>query len=283
MRTELLRYLHSILFISALSAYGFAQGQDSISLKVRPVQCYGLRNGVIEVTEVFWGSAPYYFSLDGQNYSTRPVFDLLWAGEYILHVHDSTGYEREYPVLVTEPEELRVKLTVDDSSIVAGEWFHMKATVYPVGTALAAIDWRPPNLIMAPNQLTQLVRINDSTNFAIEIRNTAGCIARDNISVEVEKSNLYFPNVFDPNSNQDNYFTLFAGDGVDRIQYLQIFGRNGQLVFEKRNFMPNDPLSGWNGKWRGGLAPAGTYVWVAQVAFLGGKVQVYSGNVTLIN
>jgi hypothetical protein len=101
--------------------------------------------------------------------------------------------------------------------------------------------------------------------------------------VAVEQTNLYFPNAFSPDSNQDNYFTLHAGEGVERIVLLQVFNRGGNMVFEKRNFAPNDPQSGWNGKWQGRRAPTGVYPWVAQVQFLDGTKRRYSGGVTLIN
>lgn len=282
MRTVLLRF-HLLFIFLAPVVSTFAQSQDSIWFLVQPVQCFGLRNGEIKITEVLWGTSPYYFSLDGQSYSTRPVFDLLWAGEYNVYVRDSSGREEKYPVLVPEPPELKVSISVDDTSIVAGEWFHLKATVYPPGSVLTSIDWRPSDLITIPGQLNQLVRISDSTVFAIEIQNKNECIARDDIFIPVEKTNLYFPNCFDPNSNQNNYFTVFSGDGVARIDYLQVFSRTGQMMFERRSFFPNDPLSGWNGKYRGRLAPAGAYVWVAQIEYLNGTKQQYSGTVTLID
>ena len=255
---------------------------DSLHLTVKPVQCFGLRNGVIEISEIFGGKSPYYFSLDGKSYSTRPVFDLLWAGEYVLYVRDSTGCEQSYPVLVTQPEELRVQLSIDDPSVIAGTWAQVTATVYPPDTKLADISWRPPALFATPFQLVQSVRIMEDTDLAIEIRNEHGCIARDNLPVVVEQTNLYFPNVFDPGSKQDNYFTLHAGEGVSRIMQLQVFDRAGNLVFEKRDFQPNDPQSGWNGKWQGRQAPPGVYPWVAQVEFLDGNRKRFSGGVTLI-
>jgi len=255
---------------------------DSLHIHVQPVKCHGLRNGVIEISEVFGGKTPFYYSLDGKTYSTRPVFDLLWAGEYLLYVRDSTGCEQIYPVLVPEPEELQVKLSVNDSSVIAGTWVQVKATVYPPDTELEAISWRPPALFATQFQLLQNVRIVEDTDIAIEIRNLDGCIARDQLPVVVEQTNLYFPNVFDPGSNQDNYFTLHAGEGVSRIVLMQVFDRAGNLVFEKRNFQPNDPMSGWNGKWQGRLAPAGLYPWVAQIEFLDGNRKRYSGGVTLV-
>ncbi|TNE64498.1 MAG: hypothetical protein EP344_03685 [Bacteroidetes bacterium] len=283
MPTGILRYTFFLSFLLFTVPRLEAGCVDSIHIAVHPVKCHGLRNGIIEIAEVYGGVHPFYFSLDGQTYSTRPVFDLLWAGEYNLYVKDSTGCVVMYPVLVPEPEELRVKITVLDSAIIAGEWVQVKATVYPPDADLAYIEWRPSALFGSPNQLTQYIRLLEDTDLAITVRNTNGCIARDMVPVQVEKTNLYFPNVFSPGSTQDNYFTLFAGEGVSRVVSLQVFDRTGNMVYEGRDFLPNDPLQGWNGKWRGRRAPDGVYPWVALIEFLDGSRQRFSGNVTLIN
>lgn len=272
-----------LLLLLFVSYWGRANCIDTVILNVKPVQCFGLRNGEIEVTEVTGKNPPYYFSLDGQSYSTRPIFDLLWAGEYILYVKDATGCVEEYPVLVTQPEELRVDLDVNDSAIVAGELFQIKATVYPQTSMLKTIKWRPPGLFPVQHQLIQPVSIAEDTDFAIEVHDTNGCIARDNLFIAVEQANVFFPNVFNPNSNQNNYFTVFAGEGVECVFYLQVYSRGGQLVYENRNFQPNDPLTGWHGKWHNRLAPPGLYIWVAEVGFLDGTRKNYSGGVALVN
>ncbi|MFN0014636.1 MAG: gliding motility-associated C-terminal domain-containing protein [Saprospiraceae bacterium] len=278
-----LRILTPFLLFSMLPAAAYAGCTDSVHVTVNPVQCHGLRNGVIEVKEIFGGTDPYYFSLDGQTYSTRPVFDLLWAGNYVLHVRDSTGCVRRYLVSVPEPEELQVALnTSDTSNLTSGDWLQLSAVVQPPGTVVSSISWRPPSMFASQYQLNQTVRVLEDTDFAVEIQNINGCIARANLSVKVKKTNLYFPNIFNPAGSLNNYFTLFSDDGVARISLLQIYDRSGALVFEKRNFMPNDPLQGWNGKWNGRMAPSGVYPWVGQVEFQDGKRQQFTGSITLI-
>ncbi|MEQ1744742.1 MAG: gliding motility-associated C-terminal domain-containing protein [Saprospiraceae bacterium] len=278
-----LRIFAPFFFLSALPTTSHAGCTDSVHVTVNPVQCHGLRNGVIEVTEIFGGTDPYYFSLDGQTYSTRPVFDFLWAGNYVLHVRDSTGCVRRYPVTVTQPEELQVALNAGDTNnLTSGDWLQLTASVHPPGTVVTSISWRPPALFTSQFQLNQTVRVLEDTDFAVEIQNANGCIARANLSVKVKKTNLYFPNVFSPASQQNNYFTLFSDDGVARITLLQIYDRSGALVFEKRNFLPNDPLQGWNGKWNGRLAPSGVYPWVGSVEFQDGKRKRFTGSITVI-
>ncbi len=255
---------------------------DSIKWSVDPVQCNGLRNGILHIDSVFGGEPPYYFSLDGQSFSTRPSFDRLAAGAYNLRVKDNTGCTKEWAVLVTEPELLQVKLRTTDTLVVSGALFSLVAEVVP-NVPLQSITWRPPDLFPFPDNLVQTLSIQQNTTFAIEIQNEAGCIARDQVMVNVEETNLYFPNIIKPSSNQDAYFTLFAGEGVLRIGLLQIFSRAGDLVFERTAFSPNDPLKGWNGRANGKTVQTGVYPWRAVIEYLDGQVKHLWGTVTVVN
>ncbi len=94
---------------------------------------------------------------------------------------------------------------------------------------------------------------------------------------------VYFPNAFSPNDDgfNDAFYPQDDGD-VERIRVLRVFDRWGELVFESADVPPNDPASGWRGSWRGRPAPAGTYVWMAEVLFRDGHEAVLSGTVTLL-
>lgn len=256
---------------------------DSIHFEIKPVQCFGLRNGVVRVDTVFGGEKPFFYSIDGQSYSTNPVFDHLWPGEYVLYVRDASNCIRQWPVTVTEPEELLVQLFTANDTIAAGEPLELKAVVTPEAIVLKMLEWRPPNLFQRQDSLDQTVSISETTTFAIEVQTKDGCIARDQATVEVEKVNLYFPNIIKPGSNQDAYFTLFAGEGIARIVSMQVYSRGGGLVFERRNFAPNDPLKGWNGRWQGKYVQPGVYPWMAIVEYADGKQKRYQGTVTVVN
>ncbi|MEO6040163.1 MAG: hypothetical protein ABIQ93_17245 [Saprospiraceae bacterium] len=256
---------------------------DSLGLTVQPVQCNGLRNGLIQIDTVYGGMPPYYFSLDGQSFSTRPSFDHLWPGHYQLWVKDALGCAKQWPVIVTEPELLQVYLHASDTSVVAGVPFMLQAEIAPQYAELQHIEWRPPNLFSHFDTLTQKLFLSETTTFAIEIENESGCIARDQLTVEVEKTNLYFPNVIRPGSNQDAFFTVYAGEGVARIVVLQVYNRAGGLLFERSGFAPNDPLTGWNGRADGKVVQVGVYPWRAVVQYLDGHLQQFQGSVTVVN
>jgi len=256
---------------------------DSIRVIVTPVQCYGLRNGVIHVDTVFGGEKPYFYSLDGQTFTTNPTFDLLWAGDYLLYVRDASGGTKSWPFLIQEPDELMVKLVVNSSSIMAGEPFNIRALASVETDFLQTIVWQPASVFSRQDTLRHTLNISESTQFSVTIGDHHGCTASDELTVEVEETNLYFPNVINPGSASDAYFTVFAGEGVRRVVSLQIYSRGGSMVFERQDFQPNAPLQGWGGRWNGKVAQSGVYPYLAVVEFWNGKLIQYEGEITLVN
>ncbi len=282
MTIHVLRYLPVFLLFFCFQGSSYASCVDSIDLEINSVECFGLRNGIIKVSAVFGGEKPFYYSLDGQSFSTNSTFDRLWPGTYTVYVRDASGCIKQWQAQVPEPEELEVYLIPDKDTVVEGEHVHLRALVTPPGIALQAIEWRPPDLFAKQDTLDQLVRVTETTDFAIEVRTSDGCIARDQVTVVADKINLYFPNVIMPGSNQDAYFTLFAGEGISRIISMLIYSRGGSIVFERDNFPPNDPLKGWNGRWGSKPAQPGVYLWVAEIEYLSGKRKQFQGNVTVL-
>jgi len=255
---------------------------DSIRTIVTPVQCYGLRNGVIHVDTVFGGEKPFFYSLDGQTFTTNPTFDRLWAGSYTLYVRDASGGTKNWPILIKEPPELQVKLVVSAMSVIAGEPLSIRALASVETEFLQQIEWRPPTLFPKQDTLRHTVSISEPTQFAVIVHDKNNCIARDELTVEVEKTNIYLPNVIKPGSAADAYFTVFAGEGVRRVVSLQVYSRGGSLVFERQDFQPNAPLLGWGGRWDGRLAQIGVYPYLAVVEFWDGKQLRYEGAVTVV-
>ncbi len=282
MTIHVLRYLPVFLLFFCFQGSSYASCVDSIDLEINSVECFGLRNGIIKVSAVFGGEKPFYYSLDGQSFSTNSTFDRLWPGTYTVYVRDASGCIKQWQAQVPEPEELEVYLIPDKDTVVEGEHVHLRALVTPPGIALQAIEWRPPDLFAKQDTLDQLVRVTETTDFAIEVRTPDGCIARDQVTVVADKINLYFPNVIMPGSNQDAYFTLFAGEGISRIISMLIYSRGGSVVFERDDFPPNDPLKGWNGRWGSKPAQPGVYLWVAEIEYLSGKRKQFQGNVTVL-
>ena len=273
----------SMLFFLLLQPAGIkASCADSLKFDITPASCYDQRDGVVRIDSVYGGEKPFYFSIDGYNFSTNPVFDRLKANDYTIYVRDASGCITQFYVKIEEPEELKVYLNASDSSVVSGDFITLKAMVTPYNARLEEIVWRPPFLFADPENLQQTVRVNDSTTFAIIVTDSLGCTARAQVFVNVEQTQLYFPNVIAPGSDNDGWFTVFSGEGVREIASLQVYSRGGGLVFEREHFAANDPLKGWNGRAKGKYAQAGVYAWLAVIEFLDGSKRRYEGSITVL-
>ena len=94
--------------------------------------------------------------------------------------------------------------------------------------------------------------------------------------------NILIPNIFNPENGQDPLLYVFGGRDVEEIETFLIFDRWGTQVFEQKNFQPNDPSKGWDGKFRGDLLNPAVFVYQARVRFIDGEKILYKGDITLI-
>lgn len=88
---------------------------------------------------------------------------------------------------------------------------------------------------------------------------------------------LTIPNAFSPNNDGINDAFRIQVLGYFRLNYLKVFNRYGQLVYEGRDL--NLP---WDGKRNGNPLPVGTYYWIIDGIDLHNKRLVKTGSVTLI-
>jgi len=129
----------------------------------------------------------------------------------------------------------------------------------------------------------QLVSPTETTTYSLRAVDTQGCTVVDNVTIEVEQFyEIYFPNVFSPNRDgvNDFYFPL-GTNNVSQILQLKIYDRWGNQVFTNKNFNVNEEINGWDGRFRNQNANIGVYVYVAEVEFVDGNVQVFKGDIIL--
>ncbi|MBU6340786.1 MAG: gliding motility-associated C-terminal domain-containing protein, partial [Bacteroidetes bacterium] len=69
---------------------------------------------------------------------------------------------------------------------------------------------------------------------------------------------------------------------VKNIRSFQIFDRWGEMVFTQKDFQPNNPEIGWDGKLNGSELSPAVFVWYAEVEFIDGVIELYKGDVTLV-
>lgn len=90
---------------------------------------------------------------------------------------------------------------------------------------------------------------------------------------------LYAPNTFTPDGDEYNQTFKVYMEGIDAYKFeMLIYNRWGELIFESK-----DLSFGWDGTYKGQVAPAGTYIWRIQAKDLfNDSKYIYNGHVNLI-
>lgn len=131
------------------------------------------------------------------------------------------------------------------------------------------------------NPVADYHHITESGTYYIKATNGGGCFIIHQVHVVVNappEAGIAVANTFTPNSDGINDEFRPVIQGLARINYLKIFNRYGQPVFETQ-----DLFNRWNGTRNGRPEPAGTYYWVfSSFDEYRKKTFIRSGWVTLI-
>ncbi len=134
-----------------------------------------------------------------------------------------------------------------------------------------------------PGNVTSYLDVTDDPDnqayhyFVIAIPNDGTLTPAVSNSIEIIKeSNVFYPNAFTPNGDELNDTFQVQGQYIVGFE-MKVYNRWGELVFTS-----NDPANGWDGSFRGNLAPEGTYVFVAKITDQAGRAFERSGSILLL-
>jgi gliding motility-associated-like protein len=168
-----------------------------------------------------------------------------------------------------------------DVTIPVGSSYQINGT----GSAdIVSLTWTPVTALSCVDCLSPLATPVRTTTYVLNAVNSGTCATSDSIRISVicTTGNFFIPNTFSPNGDGSNDRFIVRGKGLNIIPSITIFNRWGQVVFEKRNFAPNDEASGWDGTFNGKPAPSDVYVYTVQILCDNATLIPYHGNVTLI-
>lgn len=153
-----------------------------------------------------------------------------------------------------------------------------------VSSDVVSYSWAPAiglSCVTCPNP--ELTALTNKT-YQLKVTNDGGCVTTDTIQVLVncEGASAFVPNTFSPNGDGSNDVFYPRGRGLFRIQSFRVFSRWGDLIFDKKDLIANDPTAGWDGRINGKTASAGVYTYTLDMVCTNGQVLKYFGNITLI-
>jgi len=245
------------------------------------VRCYGEKNGFIGVDITTGGTPPYLYALDAGGFGAQTLFSPLAGGDYVLQTQDANGCLTSNSITINEPPLNTIQIG-NDTTIHLGDSLLLAAVVADPGR-IVQYEWKPPTGVTCATCPVTFAHPVASIIYTLYATDSNGCVISDSRLVMVKKAVVFIPNVFAPDSDQDNdYFTLYSGFGVEEVELLQVYDRWGELVFENQNFAPSNSRSGWNGQVRGQVAAAGVYAYLIRVRLRDGSTELYEGDVTVV-
>lgn len=249
---------------------------------VLPPSCNGAADGSIRIDAMLGGSPPFQYAFQNQAPDTIRAFTGLSPGSYQLSVQDQAGCSWDSIFTLLEPEALSLDIS-PDQTLFRGESATVSVQVTPANGAYTYL-WSPDDQLSCNNCPSPIASPDQTTLYQVLVTNASGCTDSAQVQLNVIiPRRVFAPNAFSPNDDGVNdAFTLFSDEGVFEIESFEVFDRWGEQVFLRNNFQPNEVSLGWNGKFRGQLAPGGLYVFVAVVVFDDGASERYQGSFSLV-
>lgn len=255
----------------------------SAEVSAKREACLEQHTGQVNVVSAGGGVGPYTMTLEGNTVTGYTAsWDSLSPGWYTVETQDQNGCTLLQEVEVEQGPEFEFSAGAD-ADVFSGDTLELTLNS---DRLLSSIEWSPKIGVWqdtASEKATFFPIL--STEYTVRVRDENGCLSIDSIQIQVHKNrNVYFPNVFAPESNvpENQFFSAYADTGVRVVQSLRIYDRSGRLWFDGRNMPVNAAASGWHGETSDEKAESGVYFWQATVLFTDERVETYQGDVTLI-
>ncbi|MBC6492990.1 PKD domain-containing protein [Flavihumibacter stibioxidans] len=134
------------------------------------------------------------------------------------------------------------------------------------GSNVVSWRWEPSDFLSCTTCPAPETRPQWPITYRVTAATADGCVATDTVSFTVlcNDSRIYIPNAFTPNADGKNEGFRIRADGVTQVNYIMVYNRFGQKVFERKNFQVNDQEAVWDGRFNGSAVPSGAYVYMIE-------------------
>lgn len=240
------------------------------------VPCVEVCNGIATATAS--GSTPPYTYQWSNGYTGNPAFDLC-PGTYYVTVTDAHSCTEIDTIVVQDSTTFPpgINTWADDSVIYSSQSTGLHTTVIPGNQ----YSWSPSESLVNPSSPNPVASPTSTTTYIVTIIDPYGCTFIDTVVVTVidvlcDESQIYIPNAFTPNGDNNND-VLYVRSNVINTIYLAIYDRWGEKVFET-----SDMNVGWDGTFRGMQCDPGVFDYYLKVTCINDMEFIKKGNITLI-
>jgi gliding motility-associated-like protein len=168
----------------------------------------------------------------------------------------------------------------NDTTIFAGDQIEIDAQT----SNAISILWTPSTYLTCTNCFTTYTRPEVPITYTATVSNELNCLSADTIRINLKCNDhfVFIPNMFSPNADDNNDIFYPRSGFKAKINFMKIYNRWGQLIFENYNFTTNDSANGWDGTFNNIYSDAGIYSYIIQATCFDGSLLLYNGDVTMI-
>jgi hypothetical protein len=246
--------------------------------------CFGGNDGQIRLENVLTAYLPVEVELENHPVRIYDGTPLVWQnlapGIYALTAVNAEGCALTLEVGVAAADALHLDLGQQPVPLHSGDSVWVEPTAdFPI----AAAEWSPAEGVACAGCPATFFASRQTTTYTLTAFDPNGCSSTASLRVLVDPTaRVYVPNAVRPGSGGLNgELAVFAGPEVERIRSFQLFDRWGNLIFEQPDLAPNQPC-GWDGTFRGKAVEPGVLIWVCKVEVRDGRVEDWSGDVTVL-
>jgi gliding motility-associated-like protein len=202
-----------------------------------------------------------------QDNSTARYYRARSVGTYYVTVTDGNRCIAKDSVLLKNIFPLPANFISGADSICAYE----KITINSVGNLR--------DFLWSDGSILPTLTVTTPGRYILTAKDNNNCTGKDTLDIAGKDCMLgvYIPTAFTPNADTKNdvFRALVFGPVLDF--QLQVYNRYGQLVFSSSN-----PLTGWDGRFKGLPQETGAFIWQCRYALAGKKAVLEKGTVLLI-
>lgn len=254
---------------------------DEFDVLVDSTSCYGddYNDGEIHITAISTQNGPYWYSIDGgaQQQQSGDFYGLV-ATKYTIQAISAKECTTSISAVVEQPLEMFADINPDTLVLALGESAEVLSS-YQNGSNVM-YSWNPEYGLSCGDCANPTVTAYNRTDYVLTISMQSGdalCYAKAKLHVGVEDAeDMYIPNAFTPNGDGNNDLFLVYSQDLQNTT-VKVFNRWGELVF-----VSNNQFEGWDGTYKGLLAPSGLYTYTIQATRLDNSTAEKNGSIMLI-
>ncbi len=252
----------------------------SFQFKSSDISCYSYQDGNLEIFNLLNSTDPIELIVDGIKYNNIKILNNLSKGNHFVLIKDKNQCISDTSYLyINEPASIEVDLG-PDLSAQKSQLINLKDLS---GTTHDSYKWLPDALFDCPDCPNSNIKITNDTTIYLQVSDKNGCSSWDTLNIRIVRTgDVFAPNAFSPNGDGINDEFYLIGDENIIINYLRIYDRWGNLIFDRTLPRINQAHDGWNGIYKGHSLNPAVYVYNYSITNPDGRIEVRSGDVSLI-